>query len=106
MSSEPTSPGPWVTAKASTSSCEATMLASTFRPPSTTAAAVSSHEVSMPRTIIGSRLARESRHGDEPQPARLPPRHVFFQEPHRQWMSVGNHDDLAPPLRPSRHLVP
>src|SRR5260370_2266092 len=89
-----------------TGSCEARMMASTFRPPSTSAAAVSSHEDSMPSTIIGERLAREGRHGHQPQPARFPSRHVLLQEPHRQRMPVGDHDDPAPPPRPSRHLLP
>src|SRR5712692_8773986 len=82
------------------------MLESTLRPPSTTAAAVSSHEVSMPRTIIRYRLARQLGYGHEAQPASLPARHVLLEQPHRQGMAVGHHDDLTPPLGPSRHLVP
>src|SRR5712691_3053267 len=82
------------------------MLESTLRPPSTTAAAVSSHEVSMPRTIITYSLARQLGDGYQAQPASLPARHVLLEQPHGQGMAVGHHDHLSPPLGPSRHLVP
>src|SRR5215472_15243175 len=143
--SEPTRPGPWVTAMPSrsrrpipasararrmmgtitsrwrrdansgttppygacTSSCEATTLESTLRPPSSTAAAVSSQDVSMPRTItVRPPSPRELRHGHEPHAAGFPARHVLAQEPPRQGMTVSDHDDLAALLRPPRHLVP
>src|SRR5215470_3099517 len=144
MRREPTSPGPYVTARPSTSSsptpapsrarrttgistsrwrreassgttppygactssCEATMLASTLRPPSTTAAAVSSQEVSIPSTIMVCPLAGQLRDRDQAQPAGFPARYVFLQEPDGQRMTVGDHDHLAPSLRPARHLLP
>src|SRR6267142_1473714 len=106
-SSEPTSPGPWVTATPSSSrnltpasasafsttgtmtsrwrreassgttppygawiaSCEATTLESTRRPSARTAAAVSSHELSMPSTIMSRSSFRsrslQTKRGDE-----------------------------------------
>ena len=71
-----------------------------------TAAAVSSQEVSMPRTIMSARLSRELGDRHQPESPRFPAGHVFLQEPHRQRMAVGDHDHLAAPLRPARHLVP
>src|SRR5215471_21319376 len=143
--SEPTSPGPWVTAMPSrsrspmpaspsarrmtgtivsrcrreassgttppygawTSSCEATTLESTLRPPSRTAAAVSSQEVSMPRTITAPPSSPcELRYGHQPDAAGLPARHVLAQEARREGMAVGDHDHLPALFRPPGHLVP
>src|SRR5437773_674450 len=106
--SEPTSPGPWVTAMPSrsrspmpasasalrmtgtiisrwrreassgttppylawTSSWEATTFESTLRPPSSTAAAVSSHDVSIPSTImVSSRSIQPSSRHESTQPS-------------------------------------
>src|SRR6266508_1619813 len=156
--SEPTRPGPWVTAMPSkslspmpaasrarlmtgtitsvcrrdassgttppygpwTSSCEATMLDRILRPPSRTAAAVSSQEVSIPRTIIRSAapssldlrrqapsiLTRQLGDPHEPEPPRLPARGVLAQEARRAWLAVGDHDHLTTTLRPRGPLRP
>src|SRR2546422_162218 len=113
-SSEPTSPGPWVTATPSSSrnltpasasafsitgtmtsrwrreassgttppygawiaSCEATTLESTRRPSASTAAAVSSHELSIPSTTIRrpfARVARAAQTARAMQPSPWPP---------------------------------
>src|SRR5262245_3726117 len=96
--------GPW------TSSWEATTLERILRPPSSTAAAVSSQEVSMPRTIMRCSACAvssgELRDRHEPHAPSFPARHVLAQEARRQRMPVRDHDDLAASLRPPRDFVP
>ena len=63
---------------------------------STTAAAVSSHELSIPRTIMATRLSDDLGHRHHAEPGRFPAGHLFLQQAHREWMAVGDDDDLAP----------
>src|SRR5262245_60936936 len=155
MSSEPTSPGPWVTAMPSrsgsatpavsrarlmtgkmtsmwrrdassgtippygawTSSCEATMFDRILRPPSRTAAAVSSQEVSIPSTImipgpLPSRLRRpvhsigQLGDGHQLRAAGFPSRHVLLQQTRRRRLPMHDHDHVGTLLRPLSHLAP
>src|SRR5262245_44536240 len=83
------------------------MFDNTLRPPSTTAAEVSSHEVSIPSTIMMMySLTRHVRYRYQAQATGLPARHVFLEQPHRQRVAVNDHRHLAASLSPARHLIP
>src|SRR5262249_59896989 len=102
---------------ACTSSCDATMFDKILRPPSRTAAAVSSQDVSIPSTIIvlptlpsilrpGSASMRQLRYEHQLQPRGFPARDVLLQQAQRLGPAVHDHDRLAVTLRPRRHFAP